>query len=148
MRYSEVSTGRVFILRLEPGEILHETIERFSIDHGIKAALLTAVGGIDRGSRITVGPKLPLDDGIVPLIHILEAPHELTASGTMFLDEDGMPMMHMHGSAGREGGSVTGCLRSGVIAWLVLEVTITELKGDVPMRRKDPVCGMKILDMD
>jgi len=148
MKYSEISTGRVFVLRLETGEVLHEAVEEFSRTHGIRAATLTAVGGIGPGSKLTVGPKLPVEEGIIPLTHVLNAPYELTASGTLFEDEDGNPMMHMHGSAGREGNSVTGCLRTGVIAWLVLEVVITELVGNVPIRKKDPETGMKILNID
>jgi Predicted DNA-binding protein with PD1-like DNA-binding motif len=143
-----MSTGRVFVLRLETGEVLHEVVEEFSRTHGIKAATLTAVGGIGQGSKMTVGPMLPVEDGIIPLIHTLDAPHELTASGTLFLDDSGLPMMHMHGSAGREGNAVTGCLRSGVIAWLVLEVVITELIGKAPIRKTDETSGMKILTID
>ena len=148
MRYSELSTGRVFILRLESGEVLHEAIESFSQEHNIQAAFLTAVGGVDKGSKMVVGPELPVEKGIVPQIHILDAPHELTASGTLFPDEDGKPLMHMHGSAGRDGRSVTGCLRAGMIVWLVLEVTITELKGDIPIRKTDPENGLKILHIE
>ena len=148
MKYSEISTGRVFVLRLETGEMLHEVVEEFSRTHGIRAATLTAVGGIGPGSKLTVGPKLPVEEGIIPLTHVLNAPYELTASGTLFEDEDGNPMIHMHGSAGREGNSVTGCLRTGVIAWLVLEVVITELVGNVPIRKRDLQTGMKILNID
>lgn len=147
MRYAEMSVGRVFVLRLETGEVLHEIIEDFSKKNGIKNATVTAVGGIGPGSKMTVGPEMPVDKGIVPLIHTLDAPHELTASGTIFLDDEGNPMMHMHGSAGREGGSVTGCLRTGVIAWLVLEVVITELIGDSAIRKKDQATGMRILEI-
>jgi predicted DNA-binding protein with PD1-like motif len=139
--------GRVFVLRLETGEVLHEVLERFSKENGIKSAVVTAVGGIGEGSCMTVGPKVPYDDGIIPIIFTLDAPHELTASGTIFTDENGNPMMHMHGSAGREGKAVTGCLRAGVTAWLVLEVVLIELIGEGAVRKKDPDTGMKILEL-
>ncbi|MDR0887734.1 MAG: DNA-binding protein [Candidatus Methanoplasma sp.] len=146
MRSAELTQGRVFILRLESGEILHEIIEDFARKNGIKRALITAVGGVDKGSVMVVGPTVPYDEKIKPLFHTLEAPHELTATGTLFPDESGNPLIHMHGSAGREGKAVTGCLRSGMIAWLVLEVTITELLGDGPVRVTE--CnGLKILDI-
>ena len=38
MRYTEARPGRVFILRLEYGDIVHETIERFAVEHNIVAA--------------------------------------------------------------------------------------------------------------
>jgi len=138
--------GRVFVLRLETGEVLHEVLERFSRENGIKNALVTAVGGIGEGSRMTVGPEMPYDNGIVPIIITLDAPHELTASGTIFPDENGDPMIHMHGSAGREGKAVTGCLRTGVIAWLVLEVVLVELIGEGAVRKKG-ASGMKVLEL-
>ena len=139
--------GRVFVLRLETGEVLHEVLERFSKEKGIKNAIVTAVGGIGEGSRLTVGPEVPYDNGIVPIFLTLDAPHELTASGTIFQDENGNPMMHMHGSAGREGKAVTGCLRAGVIAWLVLEVIIIELVGEGAVRKMNKENGMKILEI-
>jgi len=147
MRYIEAERGRTFVLRLETGEVLHEVLEKFSREKGIKNAMLTVVGGIGEGSRMTVGPEMPYDNGIIPITFTLDAPHELTASGTIFQDEDGNPMVHIHGSAGREGKAVTGCLRTGVIAWLVLEVVIIELIGEGAVRKKDKETGLKILEL-
>ncbi|MDR0523384.1 MAG: DNA-binding protein [Candidatus Methanoplasma sp.] len=148
MKSAEASLGRVFVLRLEAGEVLHEAIEGFARANGVRSALLTATGGIGPGSRITVGPKDLPGDEIVAETATLDKPHELTATGTLFPDEDGNPMIHMHGSAGRDGTVVTGCLRAGVIAWLVLEVTIAEISGDGMVRRTDPRSGMKILSIE
>ena len=147
MRHIEAERGRTFILRLETGEVLHEVLEKFARVKGIKNAMVTMVGGIGEGSRMTVGPEMPYDKGIVPIVYTLDAPHELTASGTIFQDEDGNPMVHIHGSAGREGRAVTGCLRTGVIAWLVLEVVIIELIGEGAVRKVDKETGMKILEL-
>ena len=56
MRCSEATIGRVCVIRLEDGEILHETIERLASGHGIAAATVIAVGGADTGSSLIVGP--------------------------------------------------------------------------------------------
>ncbi len=56
MKYSEAKQGRVFIVRLEDGEIVHEVLEQFAVDHGIRAASLIVVSGADDGSRFVVGP--------------------------------------------------------------------------------------------
>ena len=40
MLYSEAKQGRTFIIRLEDGEIVHETLEKFAIDNNITAAAL------------------------------------------------------------------------------------------------------------
>ncbi|MCL2295649.1 MAG: DNA-binding protein [Methanomassiliicoccaceae archaeon] len=139
--------GRAFVLRLETGEVLHEVLENFSREKKIKNAVVTVVGGIGEGSRMTVGPEIPYDSGIVPIIITLNAPHELTASGTIFQDEEGNPMVHIHGSAGRDGKAVTGCLRTGVIAWLVLEVVLIELIGEGAVRKTYKRTGMKVLEL-
>jgi len=147
MRSLQMERGRVFVLRLETGEVLHEVLESFAREKGIKNASVSVVGGIGEGSRMTVGPEVPYDKGIVPIVITLDAPHELTANGTIFPDENGNPMIHIHGSAGREGRAVTGCLRNGAIAWLVLEVVLTELIGEGAVRKKDPATGLTVLEL-
>ena len=47
MRSAEMRDGRVFVLRLEDGEVLHEAIESFCREHGVRNATVTAVGGVD-----------------------------------------------------------------------------------------------------
>ncbi|MDR2866831.1 MAG: DNA-binding protein [Methanomassiliicoccaceae archaeon] len=148
MRSAECSEGRIFIIRLEGGEILHEAIESFASDNNIKSATVTAVGGADRGSRLTVGPRMPLSSPVVPLMHELEAPHELTGTGTIFPNASGRPVLHMHCSCGREGNAVTGCVRAGVKVWLVMEIIMTELLGCGSKRLMDNSSGFELLVPD
>ena len=49
--------------------------------------------------------------------------------GTIFPDQDGHPMLHVHAAFGREGKASAGCVRSGVVVWQVLEVIMFELTG-------------------
>ena len=49
MRYSTARMGRIFVIGLEDGEVLHATIERFAEEQGIRAAALIIVGGADEG---------------------------------------------------------------------------------------------------
>jgi predicted DNA-binding protein with PD1-like motif len=148
MRYTECSEGRVFVLRLDEGEILHEAVESFASCHGINSATVAAVGGADKGSKLVAGPKMPLSSPVVLLYHELDAPHELTGTGTIFPNSGGMPVMHMHCSCGREGRSVTGCVRAGVKVWLVMEVVIRELKGCAAKRLIDKGSGFELLVPD
>jgi predicted DNA-binding protein with PD1-like motif len=138
----------VFVLRLDEGEILHETIESFAALNKINAATVTATGGADKGSKLVVGPKMPLSSPIEPSYHELDAPHELTGTGTIFPNAEGRPMLHMHCSCGREGRSVTGCVRAGVKVWLMMEVIVTELRGRGPKRLLDERSGFEILVPD
>ena len=145
MRYSEARPGRVFILRLEDGDIVHETIERFAAEHNIMAASLIAVGGADDGSRLVVGPRedrgLPLE----PMQYALEHAHEIAGVGTLFRDEAGVPMVHMHMACGREGRTITGCIRTGVKVWHVMEVILQELTGTTARRATEQPLGLKLL---
>ena len=52
MKYSEAKQGRIFIIRLEDGEILHETIEAFAAAKKIRAAALIVLGGADSGPAV------------------------------------------------------------------------------------------------
>ena len=147
MRSAELRDGRVFVLRLEEGEVLHEAIESFCREHGVMNATVTAVGGVDAGSRYVSGPTMPIEGRIDPIVCTVDAPSELTGTGTVFPDEDGNPVMHMHGSIGREGRSSTGCFRVGMVVWLVMEVVIREMVGTGPVREvSDPRIDAKLLE--
>lgn len=145
MKFTEARQGRIFVLRLEDGEIVHEVIERFALAQKITAATLIILGGADDGSRLVVGPKedrmLPLE----PMQRVLANAHEVTGTGTLFPDENGVPLLHMHMACGRGDNTTTGCIRSGVKVWRVMEVMVFELL-DCPARRlvEQPL-GLKLL---
>ena len=146
MKYSEARQGRIFVIRLEDGEVLHEEIKRFSSNRGIRAALLIAVGGADKDSTLVVGPEEPRATPVVPMEHKLQDVHEIVGSGTIFPNESGQPILHMHTACGRKSSSVTGCVRSGVRVWNVMEVILIELLNTSGLRRYDPVTGFELLN--
>ena len=146
MRYCEAHTGRVFILRLEHGEVVHATIERFAGYHGIRGAIAMIVGGADRGSRLVVGPEDGDARPVKPMEFTLPAAHEITGVGTLFPDDTGKPMLHLHAALGRGDRAIAGCIRNGVVVWQVLEVVLLELTGASASRRPDPALGFKLLD--
>jgi predicted DNA-binding protein with PD1-like motif len=145
MKFSKAQLGRVFVIRLENGEIIHEEIERFARDHGIRAGALIAVGGGDAGSRLIVGPENSHARPVHPLEHILTSVHEVAGTGTLFPDEDGTPVLHMHMACGHNEKTVTGCIRSGVRVWQILEIVLFELTGCSGQRRLDEESGFKLL---
>jgi predicted DNA-binding protein with PD1-like motif len=146
MRYSEARPGRVFVIRLEQGEVVHEVLERFAADKGVRSAAVLMVGGADKGSRLVVGPE----DGdalpVIPLGHVLSKVHEMAAVGTLFPDEAGRPSLHVHAALGLEGGATVGCIRRGVVVWLILEVIMLELTGTEARRVGDPATGFELLE--
>ena len=145
MKYSEAKPGRIFVIRLEDGEIVHEVIEKFARDRQIRAAALIVLGGADRGSKIVVGPEDGRTQPIVPMQHILDDVHEVSGTGTLFPDDEGNPVLHMHMACGRRSDTVTGCIRAGLRVWHVMEVVLFELTDTTGRRLPDPQTGFKLL---
>jgi predicted DNA-binding protein with PD1-like motif len=145
MRYSEAKQGRIFVLRLEDGETVHEEIERFAREHSITAAAMIIIGGADAGSRLVVGPERGRAQPINPMEHILDNVHEIAGTGTLFPDEDGNPIVHMHVACGRNANTVTGCIRNGVAVWQVMEVIVFELVDTTGKRVLEPATGFQLL---
>jgi predicted DNA-binding protein with PD1-like motif len=145
MKYSEARQGRSFIIRLEDGEIIHQKLEEFAKNNNIKAASITALGGVDKNSILIVGPEQGRADKINPMEHILEDVCECTGTGTIFPDSSGNPVLHMHISAGRKDKTITGCVRKGVKVWHVLEVILIELTGTSSRRLPDKESGFELL---
>lgn len=146
MKYSEAKFGRVFVLRLEDGDVLHESIEAFAVKEGVKAAGVLLVGGADEGSRIIVGPEEGRGAIIEPMEYILGGVHETAGVGTIFPGKDNKPVLHMHASFGRCGETRTGCVRSGVKIWHIGEVIIFEISNSKAIRKKDKITGFELLD--
>ena len=145
MKYSEAKPGRIFVIRLEDGDIVHEAIESFAKEHTIKAATLVILGGADKGSRLVVGPEEDRSKPVIPMELILEDVHEVAGVGTLFPDDEGNPILHMHMACGRNDETVTGCVRIGVKVWHVMEAVLFELVDSTGVRRPDEATGFKLL---
>ncbi len=145
MKYSQAKQGRIFVIRLEDGDIIHEEIEKFAREESVKAGALIILGGADQGSKLVVGPKQGRKKPIVPMEHVLDNVNEIAGTGTIFPDKKGNPVLHMHIACGREESTVTGCIRRGVKAWHVLEVILFELVDSSAVRALDSVTGFELL---
>jgi len=148
MKYSEAKQGRTFIIRLEDGEIVHEEVERFAREHAIQAASLIIIGGADEGSKLVVGPEEGRSTPVSPMEHLLENVHEITGTGTLFPDEKGNPVLHMHIACGRKGSTVSGCVRKGVKVWHIMEIILFELTDTSAVRAFDPGTGFQLLHVE
>jgi predicted DNA-binding protein with PD1-like motif len=145
MKYSEAQQGRTFVIRLEDGDIVHEEIERFARDQSIRAAALIAIGGAEIGSKLVVGPEEGRAQPVSPMEHVLKNVHEITGTGTLFPDEKGNPILHMHMACGRETSTVTGCVRNGVKVWHIMEIILFELVDTTGVRVLEPTMGFMLL---
>lgn len=79
--------GRLFILQLEDGDIVHEVIEQFDIDKEIEAASLIVPGGADDSSQLVVGPREYRGLSLEPMQRQLENAHKVSGAGTLFRDD-------------------------------------------------------------
>jgi predicted DNA-binding protein with PD1-like motif len=142
--YLQATVERVFILRLYSGEIVHETLEVFAEKNNVNSAVCLFLGGAESESKLVVGPKdgnaLPVE----PMTALLMGVHEGCGVGTIFCNSEGKPKLHMHGSFGRNGHAVTGCMRAGVEIWSIGEVVMFELCSSAK-REKDPKTGFELL---
>lgn len=145
MKFSQAKQGRIFVLRLEDGDVVHEVIEQFARDQGIQAAALVIIGGADSDSRLVVGPEAGRAPDIVAMEQVLEEVHEAAGTGTLFPDAEGTPLLHMHMACGRKDNTVTGCIRQGVKVWHIMEVILFELVECTARRMPEPPMGLKFL---
>jgi len=148
MKYSETSVGRIFILRLEHGDRIPDVIETFAAEHHIGSALVHFLGAADLNSKVVVGPE----DGSAlkprPVVTELLDTSEAVGVGTLFLNEAGIPKLHLHSAFGSSKETVAGCTREGVKIWHIGEVIIFELLTMVAQRRIDPQTGFELLELD
>lgn len=146
MKFSEAGFGRIFIIRLEDGEIIHEKIEEFALQQKIKCASVSVLGGIDKGSILITGPEDGRANKIVPAETILDNIYEVTGTGTIFPDKNNIPVLHMHIACGRNDKTITGCVRRGVKVWHILEVILTEITNCSSARLPDTFTGFELLN--
>jgi predicted DNA-binding protein with PD1-like motif len=126
---------------------VHECIERAARTEGIARAAVILLGGADGGSRVVVGPEDGRADPIVPMERLLHDVHEMAGAGTIFPDEDGKPVLHLHAAFGRDDQVTAGCIRRGVKTWVVGEAVVIEITDCEALRRVDPATGFELLDV-
>jgi predicted DNA-binding protein with PD1-like motif len=146
MKASMGRPGRVFVLRLEDGDVLPDCIEHFALEHEITAAYVVVVGGIG-GGDVVVGPRDSIRMPPEPMLLPIDGAHEVAGVGVIAPDENGRPVLHIHAALGRAGKTTTGCLRPGVKTWLVGEAIINEVLDVKIMRKKDSMSGFNLLEI-
>ncbi len=144
MKASEGRIGRVFVIRLEDGDVMPECIERFAGEQGVSVAHLILVGGIG-GGQVVVGPRRSDQRPPEPMLLPVDGAHEVVGVGVLAPDENGRPILHVHAALGRSGNTLTGCLRPGVTTWLVGEVILYEILGTDARRIMDDASGFALL---
>jgi len=145
MKACEGRVGRVFVIRLEDGEMVPECIERFAREKGVSVGQAILVGGIG-GGDVVVGPRRSEERPPEPMLLPIDGAHEVVGVGVLAPGENGKPILHIHAALGRVGQTMTGCLRQGVTTWLVGEVILYEILGADMVRVKDKQSGFEFLE--
>ncbi len=133
MKVSEGRLGRVFVIRLEDGDVIPACIENFAEENGVSVGQVIMVGGIG-GGQVVVGPRRTDEMPPEPMLIPLDGAHEVVGVGVIAPDVKGKPKLHIHAALGRSGKTTTGCLRPGVTTWIVVEAIVFEILGTDAIR--------------
>lgn len=143
MRYTEGSFGRVFFVRVDNGEDLLETLDRFVVEKDIRMGIIQFLGALKSG-RIVTGPRvavLPPD----PCYESYDGGWEVVGFATITPGKKG-PHIHYHASVGRGREALTGCLRDTALTYIIVEAVVMELAGTRVSRHRDPITGLELPD--
>jgi predicted DNA-binding protein with PD1-like motif len=145
MEYAVGKTGRIIAARLFEGEELYESIEQIAKKEKVKSAAVFITGGF-RKAKVVVGPKRERPK-IIPNFREFTGAGEVLGVGTIYCDSKG-PKLHIHTAIGRGNKKIVGCPRGGAKIFLVLEVTIIEIKGIKAARKPDKETGFNLLRIE
>jgi predicted DNA-binding protein with PD1-like motif len=146
MKASEGRFGRVFVIRLEDGDVIPGCIEDFAKEMEISMGEVIIIGGIDNG-QVVVGPRFSDEMPPEPMLVPLDGAHEVAGVGIIAPNEQGEPMLHIHAALGRSGKTTTGCLRPGVTTWIVGEAILYEILGADAVRIPNQETGFDLLQI-
>lgn len=138
MEYREGNIGRVFVLRVDDGEDILESITALAEEKSIEKAFLFMLGAC-RNSNLVTGP---LKDMIPPepIWNSFVDPHEIIGIGNIML-ENKKPVVHLHTGLGRDGKASIGCMRKHNEAFMVTEILLLEIDGMDALRKFDSTRG-------
>ncbi|MDW7652130.1 MAG: DNA-binding protein [Bacillota bacterium] len=145
MKATEGQIGRVFVIRLEDGDIVPGCIEDFAKKNNISVGFVTMIGGVSDGEIVT-GPRRSQEMPPSPIFLPVDGAHEVVGTGVLAPDKEGAAVLHLHAALGRAGKTTTGCLRPGVTTWLVGEVILCEILGVDSKRLTDEQSGFALLE--
>jgi predicted DNA-binding protein with PD1-like motif len=144
MQYSEGKMGRVFSIRMDDGEDLIESIQRFIQEKEIESGIARFIGALRDGKAVT-GPE----EAVVPPephFEAYESAWEVFGMATIYQSKEG-PKLHIHSSMGRGREALTGCIRDKAPIYLVIEAVLLEISGLEARREFDEKMGLFMLTL-
>ena len=142
MQYSEGNLGRVFVLRMDHGEDLIASLQKFVLEKKIESCMALFMGALVDGRAVT-GPEVPV---IPPVPHYesFESAWEVFGMATVYPSGEG-PKLHIHSGLGRGTRTIVGCIRERAEVYLIVEVVLFEFSGLKAERIWDEKTGLNLL---
>ena len=144
MQYSEGSLGRVFVLRMDDGEDILESIQKFVKEKCIGSGMMLFLGAMLDGRAVT-GPEKPVIPP-VPHFEAFDSAWEVFGMATIYPSTEG-PKIHMHSSMGRGRAALVGCIRGKASVYLIVEAVLIEFNGLDARRELDERTGLYLLSL-
>jgi uncharacterized protein len=138
MQYSEGQVGRIFVIRMDDGDDLLESIQRFVKEKSVSSGMILFLGALKDG-RAVMGPEQAV---IPPVQHFesYESAWEAFGMATIYPSSSG-PKIHMHTALGRGREGMVGCIRDRAKIYLVIEAVLLEISGLNARRELDHRTG-------
>jgi predicted DNA-binding protein with PD1-like motif len=145
MQYSEGRFARVFALRMDDGEDLIASLQKFVQEKRVDSCMALFIGALRDGRAVT-GPEMPV---IPPIPHYenFDSAWEVFGMATIYQSEEG-PKMHIHSAIGRGREAIVGCIREKAKVYLVVEAVLFEFSGLKAKREWDEKTGLHLLSLE
>ena len=126
MQYSEGRMGRVFVLRIDHGEDLIESLNKFISLKKIESCMALFLGALLDGRSVTgqMKPEIPPK----PNFEAYQSAWEVFGMATIYPSKEG-PKMHIHTGLGRGREALIGCIRDRAEVYLIVEAVLFEFCG-------------------
>ncbi len=131
--------GTVHLLGLDTGDDLYNAISEYVKTHDINTASLAFLGAVRRASLRYYNQEENRYQDLEIDKHL-----EVTAGTGNVSLLDGSPFVHIHAAfADEEGRAFGGHVNEGTEVF-ALEVTVSQLHGDAPVRQLDETTGLML----
>ena len=131
---------RTFVVVLETGDAVMETLSRFATEERLSAASFTAIGAFSDALLAW----FDWEAREYREFSVSEQVEVLTLAGDIALGPDGEPKVHAHVVCGRRGGATVGGHLVGAHVRPTLEVVLREAPAHL-RKRVDPESGLALI---
>jgi len=140
MEYKQGAVGRVFYVRFDHDENIHQSLTAFIKEQDIRSGVVHCIGAL-KDIECVAGPEVT---EVPPKPHWKKIPssREVVAIATIAWSGD-EPSIHLHAAMGNKDEVTVGCIRGISDVFLLIEATIIEFTGIDAVRNDDPMLGIK-----